>query len=498
MNALLLASFASFVAGAAVTPEAAMASSIASSTSVGTNLAPISDWSTQRPFADLFKQSRGWISNSETQWDDGRALDVDARGWIRSLQRGQRARAVIAWDEGAAVVRGDVVVTWRGKGKLDFWPQKRVRVDQGARRAVIDADGKSGIAINILETDASDPVRDIRVSRAGHEGKRFDPAFLQSLRGYTTLRFMDWARTNDTTARTWAERAVVDDARWSTAKGVPLEVMIELCNEVDADMWLTIPDTWDDAAVSGAASMVAQFLEKERALYVESSNEVWNDMFPQAKRARERGAREGLSRNANEARLLAHAARTVDVMRTFTRAWSERRRDSARLVRVIASHMANPWSSGVLLSAPGVAGQVDALAIAPYFGHDVRSTDVDDILRILDKAIDGHGKQLGEHKVHADRAHVALVAYEGGQHLIAAGPGGTHAEDARAAAFAAANRDPRMRSLYAKALSTWKSAGGGLYVHYYDIGPHTKFGAWGARERVDQTHAPKLDALMSR
>ncbi len=35
-----------------------------------------------------------------------------------------------------------------------------------------------------------------------------------------------------------------------------------------------------------------------------------------------------------------------------------------------------------------------------------------------------------------------------------------------------------------------------LYVHYYDIGPHTKFGTWGARERVDQMRAPKLDALL--
>jgi hypothetical protein len=364
------------------------------------------------------------------------------------------------------------------------------------RRAVIDADGENGVALNILETDPSDPVRNIRVSLAGNEGKRFDPAFLASLRGYSTLRFMDWARTNDTTQRTWRERALVDDARWSTKNGVPLEVMIELCNEANVDMWLTIPDTWDDTAVTEAAKMVARFLEKERTLYVESSNEVWNDMFPQAKRAREHGASLGLSKNANEARLLAHAARSVDVMRIFTRAWSPRARE--KLVRVIASQTANPWSSGVLLSAPHMSDHVDALAIAPYFGHDMRTSDVDALFRQLDAAIDAHGKQIREHAVHADRAHVSLIAYEGGQHLIAAGPGGTQAEDARAAAFTAANRDPRMRSLYAKALTTWKSAGGGLYVHYYDIGPHTKFGAWGARERVDQARAPKLDALMGR
>lgn len=461
---------------------------------IGTNLAPVSDWSTQRPFADLFKQSRAWISNSERKWDDGHPLDVDARGWVRSLRDGQRARALIAWDTGASVVTGDVVVTWQGKGTIDFWPQKKVQVDERARRAVIVVDNADGIAVNILTTDASDPVRDIRVWRAGNEGKRFDPAFLTSLRGYSTLRFMDWARTNDTHQRTWSERALLDDARWTTHNGVPLEVMIELCNEADVDMWLTVPDTWDDAAVHEAAKLVARSLEKERTLYVESSNEVWNDMFPQAKRARDKGASLRLAKDENEARLLAHAQRTVQVMGIFANAW--RARPKEKIVRVMGGQMANPWSSGILLSAPNVAGQVDAIAIAPYFGHDVHTTNANAIFRALEGSLAEHGAQIRAHATHAARAHVQLIAYEGGQHLIAAGSGGAPAEDARAVAFAAANRDLRMRSLYQKALSTWKSAGGGLYLHYYDIGAPTKFGTWGARERVDQVHAPKVDALL--
>ena len=57
-----------------------------STSSIGTNLTGISDWSAEWTFVDAFKASRDWISGSATQWDDGRALDLDADGWVRSLQ----------------------------------------------------------------------------------------------------------------------------------------------------------------------------------------------------------------------------------------------------------------------------------------------------------------------------------------------------------------------------------------------------------------------------
>lgn len=449
---------------------------------IGTNLAPIADWSTERPFADVFKQSRAWISNSESTWDDKRIVDVDARGWVKSLKPGQRARTLVIWD---AVVSGEYTVTWQGKGVLDFWPQPQVT--QASGRATIQMDpSKGGLAVTILATDPADPVREIHVWRAGQEGKRFDAAFLESLRGYSTLRFMDWLETNDAHVEHFSDRATVDDARW-IGKGVPLEVLIELCNLVDADLWITVPDTWDDAAVGQAAALLQRDLEPALAVYVEHSNEVWNDMFPQAKRARAAGR--SYARDAHEARLLRHARRSVEIFTIFEGAFAK---EPGRLVRTMGAQAGNPWGSKVLLGAKGAVEHTDALAIAPYFGNDLSETGLVGIFQSLAAAIDKSALVIKEHKDIADRARVQLIAYEGGQHLI----GGD--DEARTQAFLTANRDARMKEAYTRALRAWKSAGGTLFVHYFDAGTPSKFGSWGARERADQPRsaAPKLDALL--
>ena len=71
---------------------------------LGTNLSDISDWSREWCFVDAFKASRAWISGSvDGTWDDGRALDMDENGWVRSLLDGQtlsqssRSLAKLRW-----------------------------------------------------------------------------------------------------------------------------------------------------------------------------------------------------------------------------------------------------------------------------------------------------------------------------------------------------------------------------------------------------------------
>src|SRR5690242_21871883 len=50
---------------------------------VGTNLAPLSDWSSELTSVDLFRASRTWLSGSADQFQDERSLDLDAAGWVR-------------------------------------------------------------------------------------------------------------------------------------------------------------------------------------------------------------------------------------------------------------------------------------------------------------------------------------------------------------------------------------------------------------------------------
>src|SRR5260370_21932349 len=64
---------------------------------LGTNLTGLDDWSTEFTFLDAFKTSRPWFSGSSTVLQDTRPLDLDARGWVRSLQSGQVARTLMFW-----------------------------------------------------------------------------------------------------------------------------------------------------------------------------------------------------------------------------------------------------------------------------------------------------------------------------------------------------------------------------------------------------------------
>jgi len=65
------------------------------------------------PFVDFFKQSRSFWSSSESQWDDGRQLDLDSNGYPNSLASGQSAATLLFWD-GNEVWNGGV------QGNVDY------------------------------------------------------------------------------------------------------------------------------------------------------------------------------------------------------------------------------------------------------------------------------------------------------------------------------------------------------------------------------------------
>src|SRR5438105_777373 len=84
--------------------------------------------------------------------------------------------------------------------------------------------------------DPDDPVRDVHVWMPGFEkaDSPFHPLFVERLKPFEALRFMDWQATNNSPVRAWAERATADDARWSTPKGLPVEVLVDLANRLGA------------------------------------------------------------------------------------------------------------------------------------------------------------------------------------------------------------------------------------------------------------------------
>lgn len=502
-----------------------------SKSALGTNLDQLADWSPEQSLVDVFKTSRAWISGNDAEWQDRRPVNVDGDGWVRSLQPGQVARTTMLWD-GVPFTAGDYVVLTEGEGSVEYAQQggsKELVKHSGSGRHVLSLDpSRGGVSLTIVATNPEKPLRNIRVLMPGgscasdatqwcsesrpcgqgacvpfessYREQPFNPIFLDKIRNYSVLRFMDWMETNDDHARSWNSRPKPSDARY-TEKGAPVELMVELANRTGKDPWFCMPHTANDDYVSRFAGYVRDHLQPGSKAYVEYSNEVWNGQFPQADHARSNGMRSRLGRNDFEAQIRYYAKRATHVMKLWERSFG----GTGRLVRVMASQSGNAWVSKQILDFEDTAKHADALAIAPYFGGNLGNPDqqqrvqrmsVDQLLAELrNKSLPKVAEQVEEHAEVARDFKVDLIAYEGGQHL--AGVGEVTENDKINALFDAVNRDPRMREIYAKYLADWRKAGGKLFVHFSNCARFNKWGRWGAMESLQTPRgkAPKFEAL---
>lgn len=495
---------------------------------LGTNLDMFQDYSLEWPLINAFKRSRVWISGvNGGEWEDRRPLALDENGWVKRLEPGQVARTLLFWTEKSQHPFGDYIVMFDGDGDLDFWNTAEVVASGPGRKVVRVKDAPDGIALFLTRTNPDNPLRNIRVmlpgsacasdhGRACHSdaecggtpcvrlesaGWRYHPDFLSSLRPYGVIRFMNWMATNGSTERTWADRPKPTDARW-TIHGAPVEVLVELTNELGADPWFSLPIGVDDDYIRNFASYVRDHSKSHR-IYIELSNEVWNDQFQQAAYAEERGRTLRLSSDKFEARLRWYSKRSVELFRIFESVFGGK----DRLVRVLGSQAANPWVSETILSFDDASRHADALAIAPYLGSELGTSEspvnltrmsIEGLMKELENgAVERVSKMMKKQADVAGRFGLRLVAYEGGQHLVGVGPleSDPHVNEL----FDAANRDPRMKQTYLKYLSRWKAAGGDVFVHFTHFGGYSRWGRWGAIERVgqDRAQAPKLDALLT-
>jgi hypothetical protein len=474
---------------------------------LGINLAGCADWNTEHPFVDVFRLSRRWISQREgAPWGRGPELERDAHGWIKRLEPGCWAETPVLTAGHAPV--GQYVCLYEGDGDLEFVHNARV-VSRAPGRIVVELDGaKGGVFIQLRRTNPENPVRNIRLLMPGHErdfaAEPFNPAFLNRWRGFNTLRFMDWMETNGSQQREWQDRPTTNHCNF-TERGVPLEVMVELCNRLGANPWFCMPHLASDDYVRRFAAAVKQLLRPDLVVYVEYSNEIWNSMFAQTRHAGEQGRKLGFGEKDWEAGWRYSAWRSMQIHKI----WEEVFGGRERLVRVIASQAANPYVSEQKLQFREAWKQFDALAIAPYFSLNVpakgedRRPGADQIAswpleRLLDyvatNSIPEAIRHMREQKAVADRYGLRLICYEAGQHLV--GVGGAENNDALTQLLQAANRHPRMGDFYRAYLDGWKNVGGGdLCCIFSSVGQYSKWGSWGLLEYADQTGSAKFDAV---
>jgi hypothetical protein len=498
---------------------------------VGTNLTGIWDWGTEEPFVNALKMARNFVGGTPDLWRDGHTVSVDAHGWPRRVESGKVVRTWLYTDSGR-YRPGRYTLAYEGTADLRYKEGARlVAEDSRPGRHVLElappTPGQTGLELEIHSIDPRAPLRNMRlyppggacdVDRTRYCDARtpcpsgsclsfeehadelvFHPDFLSRIRPFGMIRFMDWMKTNDSTIRRWEDRPRLDDATWSV-KGVPVEILIRLTNQLRVQPWFCIPHEADDAYVRALAEALRDGVDPSLPIWVEYSNEIWNGIFGQHQYARRRGEELGLAQSF-QAALRYQSRRSVEIFRIFEEVLGRE-----RIVRVMAAQASNVWVAGELLRFENAVEHVDAIAIAPYFGSIVRranaseldGVDVDGLVaRTREQMIPQSIEWTRQHAELARRHGLQLVAYEAGQHYV--GVEGLQ-DDARLnALFDAVNRDPRMRDLYLDYFEGWRAAGGGWINHFVNCDKPSKWGRWGALEHVRQprAEAPKYDALLT-
>jgi len=485
-----------------------VSSAVNGNSPLGTNLSDVVDWSTEWVFVDAFKMSRTWTSQrTGKNWGQGGTLDLDANGWVKSLQPGQSADALMQWRGNASGSPGKYLVLYDGEGSLRFSGSATV-ASSSSGRIVLNVKPQNqtrGFVLTIASTNPSNYIRNIRVIRPGFEStyktQPFHPLFLDRIRKFKVLRFMNWQKITDSPLVNWSDRTTPNSYTQTGSSGVALEYMIDLANMLNADPWFNMPHQASDDFVRQFAHMVKDRLNPNLKAYIEYSNEIWNGQFQQSHYAAQQGLALNLSGNSFEARLRYQSKRSVEIFNI----WEQVFGSTDRLIRVLSTQAANTRTTTTVLDWDNAKLKTDAVAIAPYFCGATGRGDVTAILAMtVDQLLNYCSNEITTTtKVWMDSQHAAIssrgldmIAYEGGQHLV--GVGINQNNQQLNAMFRSANRHPRMKDLYTTYLNQWKTAGGKMFVNYISVNASSKFSSFGSLEYQDQNPAtaPKFQALM--
>jgi hypothetical protein len=461
---------------------------------VGINVGTINNWDGSRPFMNLIYGS-SWQMQNTAPWggyEDVPTDSLDANGWVKSVPKGYQVVRGLS----VPLTGGEFVCRFQGAGVLRIeGPAVRdLRTKTGATQFVIAATypEPKGVVLS-FSLDSADYIRNINCREVtAAQDQTFAPEFTEALAGFKVIRFMKWqTATEGNWPVTWARRNKPDDGDYLKNDGVPVETLIDLANQADADPWVTMPWNADDDYIARFATYVRDHLSREHRVYVEVSNEVWNAGYPASRQAASEAQAEQLpsaSGSAAGAALERYAEKTRSVMKIWSDIFQGQ---SQRLVRVASFQHVSPPTSDRLLNYKSLARSIDAMATAPYFGYEISDALTADQIWASLPAQMNESVSLGiKQKQVAKKYGLRYITYEAGQAIVLRD---------NLALEQQVQRDPRMDGLYGQFLQSWRTQVGDNLNLFALNGPIGQYGAWGLSEYVGQplSDAPKMRGVKS-
>lgn len=493
-------------------------------------------------FLDIAKTMRPWIGHKPDQWGGMTYAElvaggyIDADGWVRAVPEGlSHVGTIWQWDKYPAFAShrvGVYTLTYEGEGRLSVGGDARI-IDRAPGHIVFENRKGQNVYLGLRDLDPAGTgnyIRNISIIPQKHAeafalGARFNPDWLALVQDARHLRFMNWTRTNNATLRRWEDRPTPDEL--FSGRGVPIEYLVQLANEVGADPWFTMPHDAEPDYVRNFARLVRDTVDPALTIRVEYSNETWNSAFRHTRWLTEQTKAAGWG----DARHAYHTKKATEVARIWDAVFGAEA--DTRLRHVMGAQADNVWASGQRLEAKmwrkkerrafvSPSDVFDELAITHYFGsptvrdpalraallEQIRAPGVNAQAWLADKLMDpdydGSIPSLRifwqEHAAIAQRHGLDLVAYEGGQHVhhYFAVEDVPKADLTDLTEFMIAFvRSPHMAQLYAASWQAWAEVSDGPFMQYEEIGQVSKWGSWGLRSSLDDTspRAVLLDRL---
>ena len=414
------------------------------------------------------------------------------------------------------------VVTWEGTGTCRLaGPPVQSEGNSTANRGEFYVDptvagGNAELAMFIEASAVHDPVRNVHVWLPLMEEQRplFWPLYLMRVEamnhgnGPHTWRTLDWTRVNDY-GRTLgnfpfvfdlAGRIKTTSPSQGTMRGMCPEFQVAFCNRIGANLHLSLPHRTADMTYPDYVAFVRDTLvrirdgspavpgvnggrrfaglDPELTLILELSNEMWNEGFPVYHWMEKEAARKGISLEAQiatQVRLIFDIADTI-----FTGD------DASRLAKYIGGHLGRPSFTRDVMGFLPPGYEVNALGPACYFGPSPQVISgwmvganpqtgacpncptLAEVLAASRARIEEMRPLVREHRriadawVNPDQSRPMLIAYEGGQHIVAGfQPWGDEAS--------AAQVHPHMYAAYVEDLIPLLVAEGVEVIHWYSF-----------------------------
>jgi hypothetical protein len=416
---------------------------------------------------------------------------------------------------------GTYTLTFDGSGTVDI--RNGNQPDQvfsqsgglGSPHNVNIVESNLGIVVAITQSDPSDYVRNIRLVMPGlqqsYQSNPFNPQFLSALEPFSTVRLVA-AMLPDNSATTidgqsgpltWAERTPPSYVTQATPSGMSVEYMVQLCNILNENMWVTMPVNADSEYVTNFAQYVEQNLNPGLKVYVEYGNEVWNAGF-----GHQYNYVMSYATANNESFEYATADLTADCWNLWRQVFAGQEN---RMVRVVATQFSWPalltqeLTRLIATSSPSDPDHgFDVVSAAPYFtslktSSYNASTTVTQIESDFMADINGEWKQelqafmatVAPFEAQLGRS-IPLDMYEGGVGIVA--PAGASWWNA----YLAAQTDPGMSTVMDAYLNALSAAGVQSLNYLCFNGTPTQYGEWGSIEYLGQPSSltPKYNALV--